>query len=222
MIVRLDGTITGTIGGSAVEALVIKEAITSIEQGKTRRITYNLDDIEKTSTGMICGGIVEFFIEPLKRFPRLYIFGGGHVGLSLANIVAQLGYPYLIFEDRQEFATAERFPQAADCRIGNYSDLTAENEFLQPAFVVIVTRSHDTDYEVLKGVLRKPFEYLGMICSRRKKAQMWKKLQADGFSEEELDRVHAPIGLEIGANTPAEIAVSIISEIISIFHKSKK
>lgn len=222
MIVRLDGSITGTIGGSAVEALVIKDALETIRQGKPKRVEYSLDDAEKSSTGMICGGRMQFFIEPLKRFPHLYIFGGGHVALPLAHMAAELGYLHHIFDDRPEFASAERFPQAAERRSAPFLELTRQLSLIQPAFIVVITRCHDTDLEVMRGILGKPYDYLGLICSRKKKAEMFRILEEEGFSKKELDGLHAPIGLDIGSKTPAEIAVSILAEVIQVFQKSQK
>lgn len=221
MIVTLDGNTSGTIGGSAVEALVIEKAKEAISKGKVLRVEYDLDDVEKTSTGMVCGGKMEFFIEPLKRFPRLYIFGGGHVGLALAKMAAVLEYPHVIIDDRPEYTTSERFPQALERHTGSLSGISGHIELVQPAYIIVVTRCHDTDLEVMRGVLGKPYEYLGMICSRKKRAEVFKILEEEGFSKEELGRVHAPIGLDIGSKTPAEIAISILAEVISEFQKAK-
>lgn len=219
MIVYEDGRISGTVGGSAVEALVTEKAREAVAKGKVVRVEYSLDDEEKSSTGMICGGKMEFLIEPLKRYPRLYIFGGGHVGLALANIAGELGYPFVVFDDRPEYASQDRFPKALECRIGGFDDLSAQLELVQPAFIVIVTRCHDTDLEVMRGVLGKPYQYLGLICSRKKKAEVFRILEAEGFSRKELDAVHAPIGLDIGSESPAEIALSILAEVIAEFKK---
>lgn len=216
MLVWPDGTISGTVGGSAVEALVIKEALEALRQGKARIVQHELMDAQ-SDTGMICGGRMEFFIEPLKRLPHLYIFGGGHIGLPLARMAAELGYPYRIFDDRPEFASAERFPQALERHAGPFPELMARLELVRPAFVIIVTRCHDTDLEVMRGVLGKPYDYLGLICSRKKKAEVFRILAGEGFSPAELERVHAPIGLDIGSQTPAEIAVSIMAEVIQEF-----
>ncbi|HDH58031.1 MAG TPA: xanthine dehydrogenase [Bacteroidetes bacterium] len=221
MIITMDGKISGTIGGSAVEALVIEKAKEAILKGKVLRVEYNLDDVEKASTGMICGGKMEFFIEPLKRFPRLYIFGGGHVGLALADMAAVLGYPHIVIDDRPEYTTSDRFPHALERHTGSFADLASRIEYVQPAYVIIVTRCHDTDLEVMRGVLGKPYEYLGMICSRKKRAEVFKILEEEGFSKEELGRVHAPIGLDIGSKTPAEIAISIMAEVIAEFQKER-
>jgi len=216
MIVFPDGSIKGTVGGSAVEALVIGEAREVMQQAKPRLVQHDLTDWT-SDTGMICGGKMEFLIEPLATRPQLYIFGGGHVGLALARLAEQLEYPCHVLEDRPDFATPERFPQAASLRVGAYSEMARDLEPVQPAYYIILTRCHDTDLEVLRETLRKPGAYLGVICSRPKKAEMFRLLTEEGARPEELERVHAPIGLDIGSQSPPEIAVSIIAEIIREF-----
>jgi xanthine dehydrogenase accessory factor len=215
MIVLPDGSIKGTIGGSSVEALVIRDALEVLKQGVPRIVKHTLNDAEKSDTGMICGGTMEFFIEPLGRQPHLYIFGAGHVGLSLAKMAGELGFPHWVLDDRPEFATPERFPGAVDRLVGTFPELTAKLSLARPAYFIIVTRCHDTDLEVMRGVLGKEYAYLGMICSKRKKVEVFRILESEGFSREELERVHAPIGLNIGSESPAEIAVSILAEVIS-------
>jgi xanthine dehydrogenase accessory factor len=222
MIVYHDGRIAGTVGGSEVEVLVIKDAQEAIAQGRPRRVEYNLNaDTKGKSTGMLCGGAMEFFIEPLKQFPRLYIFGGGHVGSALTRLADVVGYPYIVLDSRPEFASRDRFPKAAELFTGPYPELIETVEFLQPAYIVIVTSGHEADYEVLKGALRKPHAYLGLICSRKKKTGLWKKLLEEGVPKEQLDAIHAPIGLDIGAKTPEEIAVAVMAEVISVYYRKK-
>lgn len=222
MIVLPDGKIIGTIGGSAVESLVVQEALEVLRIGKSRVSQYDLNDPAKTSTGMICGGKMEFFIEPLKPLPHLYIFGAGHVGSALAQFTSILGLPHTVVDDRPEFADRERFPQAQRILCGDFSEVLADLDFVQPAYIMIVTRCHDTDLEVLRWVLRKPSAYLGMICSRRKKTEIFRILSEEGYSKEEMERVHAPIGLDIRSETPAEIAVSILAEVIQIKNCGKR
>ena len=218
MIVRQDGTIFGTIGGSAVEALVIREALEALREGKSRIVQHELMDAG-SDTGMICGGRMELFIEPLKRVPQLYIFGGGHIGRPLSKFAAEVGYPHYILDDRPEYGSAERFPDAVGRYVGDFAELTRTLDLIQPAFIIVVTRCHDTDLEVMRGVLGKPYAYLGMICSRKKKAEVLKILASEGHSKEELEQIHAPIGLDIGSQTPAEIAVSIMAQIIQVAHR---
>lgn len=222
MIVYHDGQISGTVGGSEVEVRVIKDALGAIAEGKSRRVEYKLHESDEGSTGMICGGVMEFFIEPLRRVPRLYIFGGGHVGLALGRAVVELGYPHVVLDDRPEVNTKERFPQAVERLSGSYKDLLANLELVAPAYVVVLTRGHEADLDVVRGILEKQHEYLGVICSQKKKAEMFKILKEEGFLQKTLDRIHAPIGLDIGGNTPAEIAISILAEIMQDFYKGKK
>ncbi|TKJ41812.1 xanthine dehydrogenase [candidate division LCP-89 bacterium B3_LCP] len=221
MIVFADGRTSGTVGGSAVEVLIIKDAVDAIKEGKAHKVEYKLHQEDEDSTGMLCGGVMEFFIEPLKRVPRLYIFGGGHVGLALAKLVTELGYPYTVLDDRAEFASDERFPHADERISGPYDELTDNLELIEPAYIVIVTAGHDSDLKVLRGVLGKKYHYLGMICSKKKKVEVFKILEDEGFSKGELEKVHAPIGLKIGGRSPAEIAVSIMAEVMQVFYQAK-
>jgi len=221
MIVYSDGTIYGSIGGSAVEALVIEQSKKCIQDGSYLRVTHSLDDAEKEDTGMICGGVMEFFIEPLKPVPHLYIFGGGHVALPLARLAYQAGFSYTIIEDREQFATRERFPQAKDLIIGPLQDIAKQIEFKSTDFVAIVTRSHDQDYLALREVLRNPPRYVGAIGSKAKRKQIFARLSEDGVAQDIIDQVHTPIGIDIKAETPEEIAVSIVAELIHIKNKNK-
>jgi len=220
MIVKGDGSIVGTIGGSVVEAKVIEEARKVIARNKACRVTYDLNDPDKKSTGMICGGQMEFFIEPVSSGPRLLIFGGGHVGLAVARLSSLLGYSHVIFEERQEFTTTDRFPNASEIISGSYSDIAESFNISATDYIIIVTHSHDCDAQVLRAVSGKNYGYLGMICSKKKRKEIFQKLIDEGFSGKELEQIHAPIGLSIGAKSPAEIAVSIMAEIVGVYYKT--
>jgi len=217
MIVEPDGEIHGTIGGSSVEAMVIEEAREVIASGKSRVVTHNLNDEQHEDTGMVCGGIMEFFIEPLNTAPHVYIFGGGHVALPLARLLAQTGFTYTLIDDREKFASAERFPEALNIHVGDPAKIAEELEILPSDFIAIVTRCHDHDYTTLRAVIKKKYRYLGLIGSRNKRRQIFERLQKnDGIQADLLEKVHAPIGLDIEAETPEEIAVSIVAEMIAI------
>jgi xanthine dehydrogenase accessory factor len=227
MIVKGDGSIIGTIGGANLEFLASKEALTALEDGKTRKVTYLLyeDNVtiagEKQPTGMICGGEVELFFEPLVGAPILYLFGAGHVAKPTAHIAALCGFTVRVFDQRAEMATKDRFPEAGELIV---DDLTVASQKIEPvedSYAVIVTAGHDTDYAVLKNVLKKPFYYIGVICSRRKKKILLEKLAQEGFSEEIITKIHTPIGLDIGSETPEEIAVSIVAELIKVKNLEK-
>jgi xanthine dehydrogenase accessory factor len=216
MIVFLDGTIFGTVGGSSVEALLIDESRACLQTGECQKVSHNLDDAENKDTGMICGGVMEFFIEPLIPAAHLYIFGAGHVALPLAKLAAQVGFTYTIIEDREQFATRDRFPEAKDLMVGSLQDVARQIQFKTTDFIAIVTRSHDQDYLALREVLQKNPRYIGVIASKTKKKQIFSRLREEGFPQDLIDSIHTPIGLDIKAETPQEIAVSIVAELIQV------
>ena len=216
MLVLADGTIYGTIGGAAVEALVIKEAQASIQSGEFRKVTHSLNDAEKHDTGMVCGGTMEFFIEPVNQVSHLYILGGGHCGYPLARIARQVGFQYTLVEDRPEFATEERFPDAEQILIGEMEQIARDLKTMDTDFIAIVTRNHELDYLSLKNILKKPAKYIGLIGSKAKRKKVFERLRDDGFSEADIGRIHTPIGIEIKAETPEEIAISILAQIILV------
>ena len=215
MLVEQRGKIHGTIGGGSVENIIIKEALDTLNNGRPRIVKHDLSDEEGKDTGMICGGEMEFFIEPLISADKLYIFGAGHIGFHLARMAELLGFSFAVIDDRQEFANSERFPNAAEVLNGDFVE-TAENLNLTEAdYIVIITRNHDLDYEILNKVLPKPSYYLGLIGSKSKKQEIFARLKdIDGFTENEINKIHCPIGLDIGSETPEEIALSIMAEII--------
>ena len=219
MVVCLDGTIFGTIGGAAVEGMVIEEAKECIGSGKIRRIWHDLDDEAKQDTGMICGGKMEFFIEPLALASRLYIFGGGHVALPLYHFASQVGFSCTIIEDRPEFAGNDRFPLAKEIIMARPEEIIQKIQFTPADFVAIVTRSHELDYQALKAVLPFNLRYIGLIASKIKKRQIFEQLQKESFAKAQINRIHSPIGLDIGARTPEEIAIAIMAEIIQVKNK---
>ncbi|NQS97553.1 MAG: XdhC family protein [candidate division Zixibacteria bacterium] len=224
MIVKADGSIIGSVGGAEVELKAVQEALSAIKDGESRKITYvlneedvsNSDDKEKTK--MICGGEMELFIEPLTVSPTLYLFGAGHVGKPTAHLAAMCGFRVRVFDNRSDMAAKERFPEAEEINVGNMTEAAGELEAAADSFAVIVTSSHESDYRVLENLIAKPFTYIGVICSRRKWKLFRRRLMEAGFEEEVIDRVHAPIGLDIGSETPEEIAVSIAAELIKVKH----
>jgi len=222
MIVCGDGNVFGTIGGSAVEAMVIDEARECLKNNETKKVWHDLDDHEKADTGMICGGKMEFFIEPVMTSPRLYIFGGGHVALPLARLAAMVGFSYIIVEDRPEFATTERFPDSKGIILATSDEIDQKIEISPADYIAIVTRSHELDYQALKKVLKHEAKYVGLIASKVKKKQVVGQLKEDGFEESDIERIHSPIGLDIAAQTPEEIAVSIVAELIQVKNSSGK
>lgn len=217
MIVLESGKIFGTIGGSSVEVRVIDEAITAIQSQKICIVKHDLFDEEEKDTGMVCGGTMEFLIEPLAAGEKLYVFGGGHVALPVVQLAAKVGFSVTVIDDRSEFSAADRFPEANQCIQTQPGKYAKEVELTDRDYVVIVTPGHKDDYAVLRGVIKKPSKYMGMIGSKVKRDEIYEKLRTnDGITEDALNKVHCPIGLEIGSETPEEIAVSIVAELIKV------
>jgi len=217
MIVQFDGQIHGTIGGSSVEAFVVKEAVEAIKSGRAQIVIHDLFDEDEQDTGMICGGTMEFFIDPIRVPEKVYIFGGGHIGFQVAPLVKRVGFEYIIIDDRAEYASVERFPDAMKLVVDDPGSVAKDLEVTNNDYIVIVTRGHKDDYNVLRGILKKPARYIGMIASKTKRNQVFSKLRTmDGISDNLLSNVHSPIGINIGAETPGEIAVSIVAELIKV------
>lgn len=162
------------------------------------------------------GGKLDLFLEPIRSEPVVYIFGGGHVSQHLAKLIKMVDFRLVVADDRPEFANQERFPQADEIWTGDFQKMLAEKKIDRNAYVVIVTRGHIFDKEVLDRALDWDTVYLGMIGSRRKRALIYKALEESGRTREQLEAVHSPIGLDIGAETPEEIAVAIVAELIQV------
>ena len=307
MLIREDGSFIGSVGGGRLEADVLREASTVMTEEKAKVLDFHLTGTEVAEAGMICGGDVEIFLEPLppalmdiftqilevqkkgegailatiiseepnkeglarKRLlssqgntigsikldqkalqaaqevikekrpqlipyegkrvylepifaePTLYIFGAGHISRSIAPVASLVGFQVVVIDDRAEFASREHFPLADEIWVEKFETVGGKIEPDEQAYMVIVTRGHTHDYTVLKQVLPMKSRYIGMIGSSRKRDTIYKKLLQEGHTKEELDRVHAPIGLAIGAETPEEIAVSIVAELIHVRGEGK-
>jgi len=214
MLVRVDGSILGSIGGGNIEKQVIEEAVKVIKRGRPQRLDYHLK--EGGEVGMICGGDMEVFIEPILSTPTMYIFGGGHIALCLAEMARLVGFKIAVIDDREEFASSQRFPGAELTMVGDFAEAFQKLEIDKSSYIVIVTHGHEGDEVVLEGALATRARYIGMIGSKAKNRVILSHLLAKGMPQEQLDRVHAPIGLEIYSQTPEEIAVSILAEVIKV------
>ncbi|MGB8521890.1 MAG: XdhC/CoxI family protein [Candidatus Acidiferrales bacterium] len=220
MLIRDDGSILGTVGGGCVEAEVWAAAKEVIQSELPRKMTFNLNHEAGYDSGLICGGTLEIFVEPILPQPMLYIFGGGHISAALARTANQAGFSIGIADDRDTFANAERFPMSSEI----YTSYEEAFEKIRPnsaTYIVIVTRGHKDDMRVLSWAVETESRgfsprYIGMIGSRRKVTSVYKTLEAAGVSPEKFERVRAPVGLDIGALTPEEIAVSITAELIAV------
>jgi xanthine dehydrogenase accessory factor len=215
MLVREDGSIIGTVGGGCVEAEVWAAAKDVIRGEMPRKMTFNLNNEAAYDSGLICGGTLEIFVEPILPQPMLYLFGGGHVSTATARIAHLAGFAIGIVDDRETFANQERFPMAAEIHT-SYEEAFEKIHPGPSTYLVIVTRGHKEDMRVLEWAAGTPAKYIGMIGSKRKVIEVYRALEKKGIPAEKLERVHAPVGLEIGALTPEEIAVSIAAELIAI------
>lgn len=216
MLVREDGSIMGTVGGGRMESEVQEGAMESMKDEKPKTMTFNMDQTTDNETGLVCGGSVDVFIEPLIPAPVLYIFGGGHVGMSLYKVAMLAGFEVVVADDRELYANRERFPNALEIHAGEMDATLSELAPTDDSYIAIVTRGHRYDIRVLRWALNTSAYYIGMIGSGRKVLSLYQKLEAEGIARESLKRVFAPIGLEINAGTPEEIAVSIVAELIAV------
>jgi xanthine dehydrogenase accessory factor len=215
MLVRDDGSIVGTIGGGCVEAEVWQAAREVMESEKPRSLTFDLNQDPKYDTGLVCGGTLEIFVEPILPPADLYIFGAGHVAASLYKIARIAGFDVTVIDDRAAYANRERFPEAQQVIVDDFEKAATELTPSESSYIVIVTRGHRDDMRMLRWAVQTPARYIGMIGSKRKTITIFKELQQEGLSAHLFDRVHAPVGLDIGAITPEEIAVAITAELIA-------
>jgi xanthine dehydrogenase accessory factor len=213
MLVWPDGDIVGTVGGGAMENLVIKEAQHIMQTGETGTFTYNLSNLDEGDPG-VCGGTAEIFVEPVGFMPTVIVIGCGHVGKVLAELAKWSGFRVLVSDDRAELCTAENIPGMHGYYPVPPTQLLQSLEIGPRTFIAAVTRGLPVDVELIPPLLESEVPYIGLIGSRRRWAITQKALIEKGISQEALARVHSPIGLDINAETPQEIAISILGEII--------
>jgi xanthine dehydrogenase accessory factor len=216
MLVRDDGSIVGTIGGGCVEAEVWQAAREVMESEKPRTLTFHLNQNPKYDTGLVCGGTLDIFLEPILPVANLYIFGAGHVALHLYKMANNAGFDVTVIDDRDAYANRERFADAKDVMAEDFDQAMARLAPNDSSYIVIVTRGHRDDMRVLRWAVQGPARYIGMIGSKRKAITIFRELVKEGLAENLFDRVYAPVGLDIGAVTPEEIAISITAELIAV------
>jgi xanthine dehydrogenase accessory factor len=218
MLVYADGRTVGTIGGGCYEHDAFGKAREAIQTGAPSLVRYELSDDFAEENGLICGGQMDVYIEPLTAASRLYIIGAGHVGWHLGRLAHEAGFRIHVVDDREKFANSDRFPAATDVVVDDIPAWLESADIPAEAYVAVLTRGHQHDLSALRALVRRPLRYLGMIGSRAKVTRVYDALLAEGVTPERLKAVHAPIGLDIGAVTPAEIAVSILAEMIAVRH----
>ena len=216
MLVKADGSTIGSIGGGEVEEKLIKEALDVAKEGKTRRAHIGVSPEEEKRRGMQPGGKLKFFFEPILSLPNVYIFGGGNIPFYAAKIAKLLDFKTTVIDNEAEFANRLRFPEADTILVKDFSIAFRKLKIDESSYLVIATRSHQYDESVLEMALISQAKYIGVVASRAEKQRLFSSLSAKGLSQEMLDRVHAPIGLDISARTQPEIALSIMAEIVKV------
>lgn len=236
LLMKKDGTTVGTVGGGLLEAETEKLCRKTLETGEKSRIySFTLDEKQKGALDMGCGGDADVqiqyidasdpgdFIDEFRLSDTAYIFGGGHVAYALEPVLRHVDFRTVVIDDREEYANGERYPGAAETIAVSDFDHAFDNiETDEDSYIIIVTRGHRGDLQVLREALKRPFAYLGMIGSRRKNSLLYEQLLKEGVTQEQIDEIHSPIGLDIGAETPEEIAVSIVAEIIQERSENRK
>ncbi len=216
LLVRDDGSMAGTIGGGCVEAEVWEAAREAMETGKPRRMSFSLSQDAAYDTGLICGGQLEVFIEPIEPQPAAIIFGAGHISKSLCQVAGMIGFHTTIVDNRESFANAERFPGADALFAAEYEEVFPKLDVNTSTYLIIVTRGHRDDMRVLRWAVTTKACYIGMIGSRRKALAIYKELEKEGLNRDAFRRVRSPMGLDLAALSPEEIAVSVAAEMIAV------
>ena len=216
MLVFADGRTIGTIGGGCYESEAFWKARDALTTGRSALLHFNLNDDFAEENGLVCGGQMDVHIDPLEPTPRLYVIGAGHVGQHLGRAAGDAGFRVHVVDDREKFANRERFPDAHEIVVSPLSEWLHAADIPPSAFVAIVTRGHQHDLEAMRALAARDLRYLGLIGSRAKVTRIYDALASEGMPPECLARVRAPIGLAIGAVTPAEIAISIVAEMIAV------
>jgi xanthine dehydrogenase accessory factor len=228
LLVREDGSFAGTVGGGCLEAEVLEAALASLQDERSRMLEFALNERDWPDSGLLCGGKVRVYVEPITE-PKLYLFGGGHVSGAIARVARPCGFHVTVGDDRAEFTTAERHPDAQVLVCAPFDEQArslgsggrgseGRAGASSRAFVVVCTRGHDEDGTILEALWKHGAapRYLGMIGSRAKRATLYSKLREAGVPDTFLERVRSPMGLAIGARNHAEIAVSVVAEMIQV------
>ena len=222
MLVRSDGSILGSIGGGCLEAEVWETAMKVIAEEEPKVLDFDLTGKKDSPEGLICGGTIQVLIEPIVSQPTVYIFGAGHIGFAVSTIARMTGFRIAVIDDRPAYANADRFPDANDFYVDDPATMVSKLNIGTNAYLVIACRGHLEDQRVLEQAIKTPAAYIGMLGSRKKVKTVFSNLRSNGISQEMLDTVRTPIGLPIATETPEEIAVSIMAEIIDTRRKGPK
>ena len=218
MVVTSTGRTYGTVGGGAIEKTVTQQGVKCIEMGKGGSFHYGLNR-DPGSLDMECGGDVDVYIRVFEKKPQLWIIGGGHISKSLYQFSEILNFEVEIFEDREEYASKDRFPKAKNINLGKLEETLSGKSVEGDTYAVVVTRGHRYDQIAVEYLLEKELRYIGMIGSKNKVKTAFQALREKGFSKAQLDRIYAPVGIDLKGPSPEEIALSIMTEIVVIKNK---
>jgi len=216
LLVREDGSMIGTIGGGCVEAEVWNAAREVMQEERARQMNFSLGQDAAYDNGLICGGQLSVFVEPVVPQPRAFIFGAGHISKSISKVATLAGFATVIVDNREAFANRERFPEADQVFAEEYEEVFPKLTIRDTSYLIIVTRGHRDDMRVMRWAVETNAKYIAMIGSKRKVIGVVKELEKEGIPRAAFERTFAPMGLEIGAITPEEIAVSVVAEMITI------
>jgi xanthine dehydrogenase accessory factor len=218
MLVYPDGRIVGTIGGGCVEAEMTWRARQSIEARKPQVASYDLTPEQAGEDGLVCGGRMQVFIEPIEGTPTLCLFGAGHVAQPLARMAKAAGFRVQVADDRIKFANRERFPDVDLLVVEEFATAAGKMTLGPNTYAVVVTRGHKGDAEALRAVVGKGLRFVGLLGSRPKLVHLVSALEESGAPPEDMAEIHCPLGIEIGAVSPEEIAVSVLAQMIAVRH----
>jgi xanthine dehydrogenase accessory factor len=216
MIIHEDGSLVGSIGGGCTEAEVCREAAAVIRSEKPALLSFDLTEEDADDSGLICGGTMEVYLEPILPDPTLFIFGAGHVGQCVADVVWPLGFRVAIVDDRIKYANLDRFPHAHQFFVDSWDAIFEALPIGDSSYILIATRGHRFDLACLRFALQSPARYIGLLGSRRKTRLLYETLEKEGVDPSGFDRVFAPVGIEIGSETPEEIAISVAAELVAV------
>lgn len=219
MLIYSDGTQVGTIGGGAMESRVIAAAQDAMRTGKTQLLTYSLLEPDHGDPG-VCGGTVDIYLEPYMPAHTVFVIGAGHIGRAVVDLAGWLGYRTVVTDDRADRVTEDAMPNATVRHHGTVAEALAQHEVTEDTSVVVVSRDFTIDVDAVPQLLGTPARYLGVMGSERRWQTVRKELLGSGVDEASLERIHAPVGIELHAETVEEIAVSILSEVIQVSRAS--
>jgi xanthine dehydrogenase accessory factor len=219
MLLHEDGRRTGSIGGGCAEAEVCRAAMAAMRTGKSQLLKFDLTGDDAEDGGMICGGSMEVYVEPILPDPTLIIFGAGHVGQCVATLAHTIGFRIIVADDRIKYANRERFPHADTIHVDAWEEIFRQLSITDATYVLIVTRGHQYDLACLRHALKSPARYIGLMGSERKVKLFYEALAHEGVDAASFRRVYSPVGIQIGSETPEEIAVSIAAELIAVRKK---